>query len=90
MATKRKALGVLYCLRHTLKLVGSAMLELRYPNKDNILLDLPLRAAANKTKALLRRIPDFHLLAFDDGLYVFVHGDLHPSNISINEMQVEW
>ncbi|KAI1770581.1 hypothetical protein F4818DRAFT_446197 [Hypoxylon cercidicola] len=45
--------------------------------------------AVNDCEALLRRISDFHLPAFDDGPHVLVHGDLHPSNIIINEQQVE-
>ncbi|KAI4859648.1 hypothetical protein F4820DRAFT_439108 [Hypoxylon rubiginosum] len=44
----------------------------------------------NDCEAFLRRISDFHLPTFDDGPHVLVHGDLHPSNIIINEQQVEW
>ena len=47
------------------------------------------RVSVNDCTALLHRISDFHLLAFDDGPHVLVHGDLHPSNIIINKQQVE-
>lgn len=44
----------------------------------------------NDCEALLRRISEFHLLEFDDGPNVLVHGDLQTSNIIINEQKVEW
>jgi hypothetical protein len=46
--------------------------------------------SVNDCEALLRRISDFHLPAFDDAPHVLVHGDLHHSNIIINKQQVEW
>jgi aminoglycoside phosphotransferase (APT) family kinase protein len=46
--------------------------------------------SVNDCTALLHRISDFHLPAFDDCPHVLVHGDLHPSNIIINNQQVEW
>jgi hypothetical protein len=46
--------------------------------------------SVNDCEALLRRMSDFHLPAFDDAPHVLVHGDLHHSNIIINKQQVEW
>jgi len=41
-------------------------------------------------EALLQRVSDFHLPHLDNAPYVLVHGDLHASNIIINEaMKVE-
>jgi hypothetical protein len=46
--------------------------------------------SVNDCEALLYRISEFHLPAFDDAPRVLVHGDLHASNIIMNGQQVEW